>query len=230
MTTYANGYGVTDRGRMVTMIDESEICISYRQAKDKAAQVSILADLYATTPVGIRDILEHNGFIVGNLETNSTGGTRVRKRWTPDMIEDVARLWAEGVTADELAQQFQTTISAIVGLQHRHKKVFEQYMAQPVPELQPGALVEAAAPQEEPMETPQEERTCLLAEPGYRQCKTPTTAGAKLNSIGLLLSHAKALQQTACDALSEGRDIDCAYSLGELSQVLIRAKETSTHT
>lgn len=213
------------------MIDESEICTSYRQAKDKAAQVSILADLHATTPVRIRDVLEHNGFIVGNLETNSTGGTRVRKRWTPDMIEDVARLWADGSTADELAQQFQTTISAILGLQHRHKKVFEQYMAQPVPELQPGASVEASKAQEEPMETPQGERTCLLAEPGYRQYKTPTaTAGAKLNSIGLLLSHAKALQQTACDALSEGRDIDCAYSLGELSQVLIRAKETSTHT
>lgn len=215
------------------MIDESEICKDYQHAKNKAAQVSILADLYVTTPVKIRDILEHNGFIVESMETTASGITRTRKRWTPDMIEEIAKLWADGATADELAQQYQTTISAILGLQHRNKKLFDHYLSQPVPEPQPTAPTEVTevaqgAVQEEPMVVAPEEKPPMISEGSCRQIKIPpSVAGAKLNNVGLLLSHAKTLQQSAQEALSEGRDIDCAYVLGELSQVLIRAKETA---
>ncbi|MEG0944835.1 MAG: hypothetical protein RSF86_14505, partial [Angelakisella sp.] len=105
------------------MINESEICTSYRQSKDKATQIGILAELYATTPVNIRDILERNGFIVESMAAATAAITRSRKKWTRDMVEEVAQLLAGGTTLDELAQQYQTTISAIVGLQHRNKAV-----------------------------------------------------------------------------------------------------------
>lgn len=216
---------------MVTMINESDICVNYRQAKDKAAQITILADLYATTPVNIRDILARNGFIVGSVKAAAAiDSTRTRKRWTPDIIEEVAKLWANGATADELSQQYQTTISAIVGLQRRNKEVFERCLSQSVRVPPPTAPSESATEeQEEAVETMSDEKVRSMAERGWQQYKTPPSiAGAKLNTVNLLLSHAKALQQSAHDALSEGRNIDCAYALGELSQVLIRAKETST--
>lgn len=44
---------------------ESEICVSYRQAKNKNEQVKILADLNLCKPEDITELLARNGYITG---------------------------------------------------------------------------------------------------------------------------------------------------------------------
>ena len=44
---------------------ESEICVSYRQAKNKNEQVKILADLNLCKPEDIPELLARNGYITG---------------------------------------------------------------------------------------------------------------------------------------------------------------------
>ena len=75
-----------------------EICREYRQAKKKAAQIGILADLNSCSKDEIREVLQRNGIQV-----------KIRKRapnvtWTAEEIEICRSMAEQGVPRKEIAK------------------------------------------------------------------------------------------------------------------------------
>ena len=76
-----------------------EICREYRQAKKKAAQVGILADLNSCSKAEIRDILQRHGIQarVANKAANDT--------WTEEEERLCKQLTEQGLYPAEIAKQ-----------------------------------------------------------------------------------------------------------------------------
>ncbi len=76
-----------------------EICREYRQAKKKAAQVGILADLNSCSKAEIRDILLQHGIRakVSNSACNTT--------WTAEEEQLCVQLAEQGLYPAEIAKQ-----------------------------------------------------------------------------------------------------------------------------
>lgn len=89
-------------------MSEEEICANYKQAKNKNQQIHILADLNATKPQAILDILQSNNLISGIpklKETKSKNEKPTKTEWTKELVNDLIKLLAEGKTNGEIAER-----------------------------------------------------------------------------------------------------------------------------
>lgn len=78
---------------------ENEICTLYRQAKDKSAQITILADLALKKPDEIKEILRAHGYRVDD--------------WSPKNAKRLVELVEQGATKKQMAAEFGVSVSTI---------------------------------------------------------------------------------------------------------------------
>jgi hypothetical protein len=97
---------------------DSEICALYRDAKDKAKQIKILAELNNCSPDEIREVLSRHGAEIQAC---------ARMKWTPLLIDRVLALRKEGLTHAKIAYQIGATEKAVRNqLVKIHKKEGEK--------------------------------------------------------------------------------------------------------
>ena len=103
------------------LMDEHEICLNYKQAKNKNAQIEILADLNSVKPSEITTILARNNMISGitskMIKPNGFTGTVAQKpsctKWTKEMEVALLKDWEKGLSLLDLAEKFGVTKSSI---------------------------------------------------------------------------------------------------------------------
>ena len=98
---------------------ESEICLSYQQAKSKKRQIRVLAELNATTQTEIRKILEKNNY--------STRKSKVKRAMSDSKIYDstlcerYVNLADAGLDTKQIASKLGMTEDAVRRFLRRHK-------------------------------------------------------------------------------------------------------------
>lgn len=100
------------------MLNEGEICREYRQAKNKNRQIEILAELNATKPQVILDILQANGCISGlkaQLKQEPKQGKRQCAKWDEAMERELRSLLEQGVSNLEIAERLGVSEGAVRG-------------------------------------------------------------------------------------------------------------------
>lgn len=109
-----------------TESEKSEICRSYKLAKDPGDQISILADLNACDTASIRNVLIEANLLKGvasppptsqpdKEQKKTTGPKGPRKLWTEAEISELIDLKAQGKTNHQVAQHFGRSVSSING-------------------------------------------------------------------------------------------------------------------
>lgn len=103
-----------------------EIVQMYKEAKDKNAQIEILADLNACSKNEILMILQNEGLISGVKATKKTTPKTTRMVWNEEAKETVRKLLAEGLTILEVSERmgldFSQVRNAITRFKLREKK------------------------------------------------------------------------------------------------------------
>lgn len=108
---------------------ESEICVSYRQAKNKNEQVRILAQLNAVSAEEILGILSENGYISGVPNAKKAGEKAVsaeeektvKKREKPEIVlERYIGLADKGFTLSEAAEAMGLSVSSVCKYAKKH--------------------------------------------------------------------------------------------------------------
>lgn len=100
------------------MLNEGEICREYRQAKNKNRQIEILAELNATKPQVILDILQANGCISGltaRLKQKPQQGKRQCAKWDEAMEKELRSLLEQGISNLEIAERLGVSEGAVRG-------------------------------------------------------------------------------------------------------------------
>lgn len=100
------------------MLNEGEICREYRQAKNKNRQIEILAELNATKPQVILDILQANGCISGltaPLKQKPQQGKRQCAKWDETMEKELRSLLEQGISNLEIAERLGVSEGAVRG-------------------------------------------------------------------------------------------------------------------
>lgn len=98
------------------MLNEGEICREYRQAKNKNRQIEILAELNATKPQVILDILQANGCISGltaRLKQKPQQGKRQCAKWDEAMEKELRSLLEQGLSNLEIAERLGVSEGAV---------------------------------------------------------------------------------------------------------------------
>ena len=90
-----------------------EIVQMYKEAKDKNAQIEILADLNACSKEEILMILQNEGLISGVKATKKTTPKTTRVVWNEEAKETVRKLLAEGLTVLEVSERMGLGISQV---------------------------------------------------------------------------------------------------------------------
>ncbi len=83
----------------------AEIVADYQQAKDKRAQIGILADLNQTDKAAIKDILRDAGVPIAR---------------GPLDIEKMAELYQQGLLDKEIAKAMDCTVNSVANWRRRH--------------------------------------------------------------------------------------------------------------
>lgn len=100
------------------MLNEGEICREYQQAKNKNRQIEILAELNATKPQVILDILQANGCISGltaHLKQKPKQGERQCAKWDEAMEKELRSLLEQGISNLEIAERLGVSEGAVRG-------------------------------------------------------------------------------------------------------------------
>lgn len=95
---------------MSLQMSESEICMMYRDAKDKNKQIEILADMNVCDSGEIIDVLSSNGFVPGlpvkPKEVNNGSKTkRPPTKFSVETVAEIERLYASGMWTGEIAEK-----------------------------------------------------------------------------------------------------------------------------
>ncbi len=150
------------RDKHFTMSD-GEICRSYSEAKNKGAQIGILADLNLCSKKSIRDILCENGliaepkppsFVKSGRETavgkdEEVPIRRINERAAPVdwsvMDREVSKLAAEGLKATQIAERLGISAQAIYDRKRKYKKEAENIMNESKPKPAKKEILEVTA-------------------------------------------------------------------------------------
>ena len=99
-------------------MSEFEIVKDYGEAKDKAVQIEILADLNMCSAEDILNILRKNGVslpesVASKKQRRYYRPAAGRVEWSKENIERLGRLVADGLSLQEIASAFGTGVTAI---------------------------------------------------------------------------------------------------------------------
>lgn len=150
-----------------TESEKSEICRSYKLAKDPSDQISILADLNACDTASIRNVLIEANLLKGvasppptsppdkeqkKATPQSTAPKGPRKMWTEAEISELIDLKAQGKTNHQVAQYFGKSVSSINGQVFKYK----DEIAKRINEIELNKQTSPLKASEEPSSTPPE--------------------------------------------------------------------------
>lgn len=90
-----------------------EIVQMYKEAKDKNAQIEILADLNTCTENEILMILQNEGVISGVKATKKTTPKKTKMVWNEEAKETVRSLLGEGLTVLEVSERMGLDFSQV---------------------------------------------------------------------------------------------------------------------
>lgn len=91
---------------MARCMTDSEILVSWRQAKNRTAQITILSELNCVTPVRIIEILREQGASPDELPKSAS---RKWRKWSDEEIEKMRAMQREGYSREQIALQFGIT-------------------------------------------------------------------------------------------------------------------------
>ena len=104
------------------VMTESEICVSYRQSKNKNEQVKILADLNLCKPEDITELLARNGYITGTPQVKKQKEKKPssKKEKPAIILERYIGLADRGFTIAETASALGISENAVYKYAKRH--------------------------------------------------------------------------------------------------------------
>ena len=114
-----------DRGGK--MMDATEIVNSYKYAKNKNAQIGILAELNACSKEQIINILAEQGAVPGLPAIKSSSPKPPRMTWTGELRRELVRLAEEGLTDEQIGERLGCSSKAVACEKARSKKRLKEF-------------------------------------------------------------------------------------------------------
>lgn len=124
-------------------MSEADICREYRQAKNKNAQVQVLADLNGTNKKIILDILQRGGEFEAKPSEPKTKAPKktvaIKGFWTPELTNDMLRMRDEGLSYEEIGEKLGVNKRAICDKVHalRNKGLLPPSKRRKAPDKEP---------------------------------------------------------------------------------------------
>lgn len=157
-----------------------EICQEYRQAKNKNAQIQILADQNECSKQEIITILTTKGEISGTPQAKSKKKSDFK--WTIELETDLIELYEQGFKRAEIAERLGLDVVQVGNKMAKMKAKGYIFERPQKPKAAPPAKPEEPAKPAEPAETPEQTDEDVLRI-AARLIKTLEAGGLKL--IGL---------------------------------------------